>query len=185
LFPTLSPDGKTLAVIHKGAGERRLDSRICLVDVKTGQARPLGAPHDMAFPSWLPDGRGLILLVRVPDVANNRLVDTIARLDLDGKLTTLRPGSMPVVLGDGRRILFEDLQTRTWHTCNLEGLDVKPYADGLKGYSFPTPAPDGKRLLMMHFEPEKGPVPVVLPIDAGQGKPATTVPGLWAMPAWR
>jgi hypothetical protein len=185
LFPVLSPDGKTLAVIHKGADERRLDSRICLVDVKTGEARRLGEPHDMAFPSWLPDGRGLILLVRLPDVAKDRLTDTITRLDLDGKLTTLRPGSMPVLLGDGRRILFQDSQARTWHTCNLEGQDAKPYADGLEGYAFPTPAPDGKRLLMMHSQPGQGPVPVVLPIDAGQGKPATTAQGLWAMPAWR
>jgi hypothetical protein len=185
LFPVLSPDGKTLAVIHKGADERRLDWRICLVDIPSGEARRLGAPHDMAFPSWLPDGRGLILLIRVPDVAKDRLVDTIARLDLGGKLTTLRPGSMPVLLGDGRRILFKDSQSDTWHTCNLKGQDAKPYADGLKGYGFPAPAPDGKRLLMMHFQPGQAPVPVVLPIDASQGKPASTAPGLWAMPAWR
>ena len=137
----------------------------------------------MAFPSWLPDGRGLILLVRVPDVARNRLIDTIARMDLDGKLTNLREGSMPVVLGDGRRILFED--SKTWHTCNLDGKDVRPYAEGLKGFGFPAPAPDGKRLLMMRFETGKAPVPVVLPIDSSEGKPATTAPGLWALPAWR
>jgi hypothetical protein len=185
LFPVLSPDCQTLAVIHKGADERRLDSRICLVDIKSGEARRLGEPHDMAFPSWLPNGRGLIVLVRLPDVAKDRLTDTIARLDLDGKLTTLRPGSMPVLLGDEKRILFQDSQARTWHTCNLEGQDVKPYADGLKGYGFPTPAPDGKRVLMMHFEAGKAPVPVVLSIDSSRGQPATTAPGLWAMPAWR
>ena len=183
LFPVLSPDGKTLAVLHKGAAEHRLDSQICLVDVQTGTARRLGEPHDMAFPSWLPDGRGLILLVRVPDVAKNRLIDTIARLDLDGKLTNLREGSMPVVLGDGRRILFK--HSDTWHTCNLDGKDVKPYADSLKGYGFPAPAPDGKRILMMRFETGKAPVPLVLPIDGSIGKPATTAPGLWAMPGWR
>jgi hypothetical protein len=92
---------------------------------------------------------------------------------------------MPVALADGRRILFKDPQAGTWHTCNLDGQDEKPYADGLKGYGFPAPAPDGRRLLMMHFQPGQGPVPVVLPIDAGQGRPATTAPGLWAMPAWR
>ena len=92
LFPVLSPDGKTLAVLHKGAAEHRLDSQICLVDVQTGTARRLSEPHDMAFPSWLPDGRGLIVLVRVPDVARNRLIDTIARMDLEGKITHLRRG---------------------------------------------------------------------------------------------
>ena len=184
LFPVLSPDGRTLAVVHKGADERRLDTQVCLVDVETGAARRLGGPHDMAFVSWLPDGRGLIVLVRVPDPARNRLIDTIARMDLDGKLTDLREGSMPVLLGGGKRILFRDSQS-DWKTCNLDGQDVKPYADGLKGYGFPAPSPDGKRLLMMRFQPGKGPEPVVLPIDAGQGKAATTAPGLWAMPAWR
>ena len=185
LFPSLSPDGRTLAVLHKGAEERRLNSQVCLVDVKTGAARRLGEPNDLAFLSWRPDGRGLVLLVRVPDAEKSRLVDTIARLDLDGTLTNLREGSMPAVLADGRRILFKDSQAGTWHTCNLDGQDVKPYADGLEGYGFPAPAPDGKRLMMMRFQPGQAPVPVVLPIDAGQGKPATTAAGLWAMPAWR
>ncbi len=185
LFPVLSPDGKTLAVVHKGADERRLDTQVCLVDVETGAARRLGEPHDMAFVSWLPDDRGLIVLVRVPDPARNRLIDTIARMDLDGKLTNLREGSMPVLLGDGRRILFKDSQSEDWKTCNLDGQDLRPYADGLKGYGFPAPSPDGKRLLMMRFQPGKAPEPMVLPIDASQGKPATTAPGLWGMPAWR
>lgn len=183
LFPALSPDGKTLAVLHKGADERRLDSQVCLVDVMTGAARRLGEPHDMASASWLPDGRGLIVLVRVPDAAGDRLTDTIARMDLDGKLRNLREGSMPVVLGDGGRILFKD--AGTWQTCNLDGRDAKPYADGLQGHGFPAPSPDGKRLLMMRFQPGQAPVPTVLPIDSGRGKPATTAPGLWALPAWR
>jgi hypothetical protein len=38
---------------------------------------------------------------------------------------------------------------------------------------------------MMHFQTGKAPVPVVLPIEGSQGKPATTAPGLWALPAWR
>lgn len=185
LFPVLSPDGKTLAVVHKGPDERQLDSRLCLVDVKSGEARPLGTPHDMAFPSWLPDGSGLVLLIRVPEFARNHLVDTIVRMDLDGKITTLREGSMPVVLGDGRRILFRNSRSNDWRTCDLEGHDEKPYADGLKGYAFPAPAPDGKRILMMHFQEGSGPVPKILPIDASRGKPASSTAGLWALPSWR
>jgi hypothetical protein len=185
MFPTLSPDGKTLAVVHKGADQHLLDSQVCLVDVKTGAARPLGAPHDFGPVSWLPDGQGLIILVRVPDVANNRRTDNIARLDLDGNLTHLREGSMPVLLGDGHRILFKDSETDTWRTCHLDGQKVQPYADGLKSYGFPAPGPDGKRLMMMQFQTGKAPVPVVLPIGASSGKPATTAPGLWALPSWR
>jgi hypothetical protein len=55
----------------------------------------------------------------------------------------------------------------------------------MKGCAFPAPSPDGKRLLMMHFQPGKGPEPLIFPLGQNDGKPVTTVPGLWSTPAWR
>jgi hypothetical protein len=57
----------------------------------------------------------------------------------------------------------------------FDGQDVKPYADDLKGYGFPAPSSDGMQLLIMRLQPGKAPEPRVLPIDAGQAKPANTV----------
>ena len=188
LMPALSPDGKTLAVLHKGTIGRLLDTQVCLVDLETGEARTLGEPRDMAFLSWLPNGKGLVLLHREAadpsDLAGPRTA-IIARMDLEGKLTKIREGGMPMLLNDGKTILFEDTQTRTWQTCGLDGGDVKPYAGGLAGYGFPSPAPDGKRIIMMHFRQGSGPEPTILPIGGSDGKPAITAPGLWATPAWR
>ncbi len=185
LFPTLSPDGKTLAVLHKGASERMLETQVSLVNLETGAVKPLGKPHDMAYPSWLPDGRGLILRTREPTGRNGQTIDTIARMDLEGRLTKLREGSSPVLLGDGKTILFQESSTLTWHTCDLDGGKAKLYVDGLKGYGFPAPAPDGKRLLLMHYKAGTAPEPVILQIGDRAERPVTTVPGLWGAPAWR
>ena len=187
LTPTCSPDGKTIAALHKPATGEPLNTTLTLVDVESGEARPLGVPRDQAFLSWTPDGKGLILLAREPLDAkdpNSPQTSSIARLDLDGKLAKLREGTMPAVLADGR-VLFQDVKTRGWKTCNLDGGDEKEYAGGLVGYGFPAPAGDGKRILMMHFVQGQGPTPMVLPIDGSEGKPATTASGLWSMPAWR
>jgi hypothetical protein len=188
LMPVLSPDGNRLAVLHKGASGGILDVQVCLVDLKTGDARPLGKPHDVAFPSWLPDGKGLLLLARErinPSDPAGAKTDAIARMGMDGRLTKIREGSSPVLLNDGATILFQDTKTHTWQTCGLDGGDAKPFAGGLAGHGFPSPAPDGKRILMMRFRPDAAPEPLVLPIGKDQGKPAATAPGLWAMPAWR
>ena len=187
-MPALSPDGRTLAVLHLGTTGRLLESQVCLVDLETGKARELGKPQDMAFPSWPPDGKGLLLLHReVADASdlNSPRTDTIARMDLEGRITKIREGSMPVLLNDGKTILFKDNNDRTWRTCGLDGGDVKPYAGGMAGFGFPAPAPDGRRIIMMHFRQGTAPEPTILPIGGSEGKPAITSPGLWATPAWR
>lgn len=188
LMPTLSPDGQTLAVLHKGATGRILESQLCLVDLKTGAARPLGEQRDMAFPSWLPDGKGLILLDREsanPSDVSSATIETVARMDLEGRITKIRQGSRPVLLNDGKTILFEDTKSRTWNTCDLYGGNAKLFAGGLLGYGFPSPAPDGKRIIMMRFRPGTAPVPMILPLGESKGEPAVKAQGLWADPTWR
>jgi hypothetical protein len=184
MFPVISPDGKTLAVLHKGAGEKLLESRVYLVDPQDGSAdaKPLGEPMDTAFLNWLPDGKGLILVQRESKGMDKVPDSTIVRMDLAGKVVPLRKGRGPVVVGE--RILFED-EGRQWKTCDLSGKDEKLFADGLTKYNFPAPSPDGKRILMMKFDPQTGPRPMVLEWGASEGKPATTMDGLWSMPAWR
>ena len=143
LFPALSPDGKTLAVLHSAVPGRLLETRIYFIDIDANTARPVGEPRDMGFPSWLPDGRGLILLTRHPDAASGRIIETIARMDLDGRITPLlNNGTMPTLIGDGRTILFLDVATRTWQTSGLDGKDDKPYAGRPSPghWGFPRPA---------------------------------------------
>src|SRR5947209_8281089 len=43
----------------------------------------------------------------------------------------------------------------------------------------PSPSPDVKRLLMMHFDPGQAPEPLIYQSGTVQGKPATTAPGPW------
>lgn len=181
----LSPDGKTVVVTHVDPAAGMLNFQICLIDLATGKAKPLGKPHDTFFVNWTADGQHLALLSRTPKNWLSPSVGTLALMDMDGKLTELRKGEMPVLLADRQTTLFQDADTDLWHTCDLRGQNVKLYADGLKGYGFPSPAPDGKRLLMMHFIPGKLPEPIILPIGESQGRAITDVGGLWASPQWR
>ncbi len=188
LMPALSLDGKTVAVIHKKPEGRPLDSQIYLIDLKSGDAKPLGKPTDMAFLSWLPDQQGLLLLKREsadPSNLSLKSTDTIARLGMDGKTTRLLEGGMPVVLNDGKTVLFKAPSDRSWQTCDLDGKNVRAFANGLADYAFPSPAPDGKRIIWMHYTRGTAPLPTIIPIGENSGKPAIKAPGLWSLPAWR
>jgi Tol biopolymer transport system component len=104
---------------------------------------------------------------------------------LGGELLATGFSLFPSLSPDGKTILFEEASARTCQTCDLDGKNVKPYAVGTKGYGFPAPSPDGKRILMMHFQQGKEPEPVIFPLGGTEGMPATTVPGLWTTPARR
>ncbi len=188
LMPALSPDGMTLAVLHKGATGKMLETQVFLVDLGSGEAKALGVPHDMAFLSWLPGGEGLVALLREggdPLDLKTPRKQTIVRVDLEGGITKVRNGGFPILLNDGKTVLYEEPTSRTWQTCDLEGGSSKPFAGGLAGHGFPSPAPDGKRIIMMRFRPGQAPEPTILTIGEAEGIPATTAPGLWAAPAWR
>lgn len=180
----LSPDGRTVAVLHLDPSGNLLRSQVCLIDLATGDAKPLGKPMDTAFVSWTADGR-LVLLHRQYKDPDSPAVTSLAVMDMQGTVTVLRRGNHPVPLADRQTILFEDPDTRLWYTCDLKGKNVKLFADGLKGYGFPAPAPDGKRILMMRFNPPALPEPVVLEVGQPEGRVITRTAGLWGIPTWR
>ncbi len=182
----LSPDGKTVAVVNVDPASRELlHFQVCLIDLASGNARPLGNPIDTAGANWTADGHHLVLLHRTMKDLNSPPTLSLAIMDMDGTVTDLRGGDAPILLADRQTILFQDTDTQLWQTCDLRGGNVNLFADGLKGYGFPSPAPDGKRLLMMHFAPNSLPVPTILKIGDSQGQVITQAGGLWGMPAWR
>src|SRR5690606_21047676 len=107
LFPTLSPDGATLAVLHVAPGAGR--GQVHLVDVQAGTSRPLGRPLLAGSLAWLPDGQRLVLVAR--DAPGTR--EQVATLELSGRLAVLRPGSAPAPLPSGR-VLFFDAEAGLW-----------------------------------------------------------------------
>jgi hypothetical protein len=185
MLPVLSPDGKTLVVSHKDlATGEILEWDVCLVDIASGNAKVIGKPIDAAFFSWLPDQNGFIVDVRKSVDMNKPSQEMISRMDLDGKITPIHGGSQPLLLADGKTILYEDQADRLWKTCDLSGANEKPFGDGFPKHGFPALSPDGKRILFMKFD-STGPKPMIFNLGETAGKPATTQPGLWAMPAWQ
>lgn len=186
LFPAVSPNGKTLAFTNKSGGEPGLlDSQVVLVDIASGKARPLGAPLDTASVSWLPEGDGLVLVSRKYPEKGRPSVDTISRMDLDGRVTPIRAGSTPSVLAPYRRIVFLDQADKRWNVCDLNGKGVAVIGDGLPSLHFPTVSPDGRRLIMMAVDPTTGPRPYVVDIATGSQTAIPVRNGLWVFPAWR
>ncbi|MGA2500429.1 MAG: hypothetical protein ABSH20_22015 [Tepidisphaeraceae bacterium] len=104
-------------------------------------------------------------------------------MDMAGTVTPLCKGNDPVVLADNKTIMFQN--DGLWKTCDLEGKNVQLLGDGLKAHGFPSPAPDGRRLVMMKFAPPGLPKVVVLDIGQSSGRVVTNAPGLWGQPAWR
>lgn len=182
MFPTAAPDGRTVAVSLVGGGPSVLDFQLVLIDLATDAVTKVGEPMDHAFVSWLPKSDGLVLLRRFGD-ANAEKKHVIGRLSLTGEWTPIIEGDHPVLLADGKTILFLDAK-RKWNTCGLNGRNVKPFGDGFDGYFAPSPAPDGKRLVMMHVE-DGTPRPVIVDLATKKVRPATELGGLFAWPAWR
>lgn len=178
--PALSPDGGTLAIMMFSPN---LMSQVCLVDLKTGTVRKLGAPLDTAFVSWLDDGTGLILITRKYTSMEKPSEDSLARMDLDGKVTVLAAGGNPVVIPGRKKILFE--QDRGWSTCDLDGKDPQAYAEGMKGCGFPAVSADGKRVVWMRFQEGQLPQPVVEAFGETKVEALDLGGGFWATPAWR
>ena len=185
LFPTASPDGKSLATLNAASQNRLLESRIALVDLASGTARYIGKSMDTAFLSWLPDSSGLVLLRRESAGPDKPPKGIICRMDFDGNLTDLCVGDFPATIPGKNRILFRGRDDSLWRTCDLDGGDHKIVGDGLARFGFPSPAPDGRRVLLMRYVSGKAPEPVVVDIDSGDVRPVTRLPGLWGYPSWR
>lgn len=183
--PILSPDGKTIAVgstdFAKGPGNRQ----IYLVDVASGTGRMLGKPSDLSSMSWTSDGKGLIFGLQSGDDIGSH---TVSRLDLNGSVSTITNGSSPLLLNDGR-ILFQvysvDGRRWQWKTCDNEGKGVALFGDGLSKFAFPTPAPDGQRLMIIGVNDRKETMPFVFRIGELPDKPVVQQGGMWATPKWR
>lgn len=186
MFPCVSPSGKSLVWLHKSGNEPGvLNSRICLLDLRSNTFSFVGEPMDTSFLSWLPDASAIILVHRdstgPPDKPP---LTSIARLTSSGKVSIIRPGNYPQVIPATKRILFED-RDELWKTCAFDGKDEQLVGDGLKSFGFPSISPDGTRVLMNKFDPATGPRPHVVDLKTGRAREISLPAGLWVQPAWR
>lgn len=182
----LSPDGKTIAVLHVRDAERG-QAQLTLIELAGERVRRIGVPfHAGETLSWFPDGKALLVSRRERILPDSPPYSAILRVEVHGgRFKELRRGDAPVFLA-GERILYRDKRGR-WHTCDLKGRDVKSLGDGLSEHSSPAPGPRGERLLMIEATRE-GPRPVVVEAKTGKSTPLPLDEiqrqGLWGLPRW-
>jgi tricorn protease-like protein len=94
-------------------------------------------------------------------------------------------GNLALVVGEkGDRILFQEKDDR-WHTCDLNGGDVKMVGKGLIKLGFPSASPDGKRVIMIEHDENERTWPVVVDLATGEVKKAKAEEGRWILPIWK
>ncbi len=176
--PVVSHDGKTLALVQMLQGPLLMDTQAILIDIKSNVATKLGEPQGLFGLSWLPDDKGLIVGRRITRGKTEPSIETLCKMDLDGKLTEIRDGKNPLVLSDGNSILFED-KSRAWHICDMDGKILKDITSGKLHYEFQSLNPKGDKVLgvrrgksdelsePVQLDPKTGAIQPLTPLPAG------------------
>jgi hypothetical protein len=175
--PVLSHDGKYLAVTQLLAAD--MSTQLWRLNLENGEAIQMGKPMNCYLPNWTIDDKGLILVKRSGSDPNLPPKGTLYRISIDGELTKIRDGDRPILLGDGKTILFED-SSRTWHTCDLDGKILKDLTDGHQWHMLSSLSPLNDKVLgVKNPRNGKGPEPIIFDPSDGTDTPLTTLPGLW------
>ncbi len=182
--PTLSPNGKYLAVFHKEAhGNGQMHSRIHVIDIASGKSRAVGEPRDIYHLSWLPRDEGLVFVEREGIPPKDKTFITMS--NFSGTSKRIIEGNYPCILSNPDKILFFDASDKHWKTCNVDGTEATVFHDGLPSLAYPTPSPDSQRLFMMQFISNAPPKPVLVDRKTGELNHIKVGPGLWANPQWQ
>ena len=113
--PKISPDGRHIAYVRRSADimTDKIRSAIWLVDVATGQQRPIAAGSGNHFgPAWSPDGRSILFsAIRKPDwemLANDSEIYRVSLSGGEPQALTSRKGADadPRPSPDGRSIAY-------------------------------------------------------------------------------
>lgn len=171
LSPSYSPDGGQLAFIsRRGARAGMATYAIVIHDVRTGADRelPVTVPiiQESAL-SWFPDGRTLLAVAQEPRASGlDYYKIDVSTAAAEKVLTTGdagRPTRRPIVLPDGRTIIYSDRPERSFEGSGsslLRAYDLTARASreirrlgGTDDYvtSF-TVSPDGRDIAYLRFE---------------------------------
>ena len=155
VVPAWSPDGKSIAYVHR----EMQHSLLRLVSPLGGPARTvLASDTRMGSMSWLPDSRTMVLEI-IPSANQSAelwvvWLDTGRHRQLTSPPAGIPGDTSPAVSPDGRSVAFA--RVTAWHTAELYLLDLNPElsAAGVPrrltalGYTkWPAWTPDGKRIV--------------------------------------
>lgn len=172
--PTVSPDGKHLALVR--------DFQIYVTDAHGGHARRVshGLPaQGWADPSWSPNGRRLAFTGKGDYTING--IDTVGADGRGERSVALAFGDEPAWSPDGRHILFRDTSGADLHSrlflVRPDGRGRMRVRHGLDAER-PMWAPDGHRIVFTTFDDSRLRI-----LDLRGGRPQVLRQGGWD-PAW-
>jgi Tol biopolymer transport system component len=143
-FPTVSPDGASIAFIGSPSSGVRQQLYIMRVGEEPHLVRPALLNHDYSDPDFSPDGRHVVFMRTGTEPRYG-----IFRFDLvsgvEQRLTNSAIDAQPAYSPDGSRILFvreDGIWTMNANGSNEQLLFNLP--DGMRGIHSPSFSPDGK-----------------------------------------
>jgi Tol biopolymer transport system component len=183
--PVMSPDSKTAALLcRRENADSVLQFQLHMLDLGKRTLTPIGKPGSLGAPySWLPDGKGIVMKRFLPadmDAVQPRM---LCVMRLDGTLTDIGIGDMPLVVPHQRMILHEG-DNREWYLSDLTGKKLRKYSNGMKGYGGPAISPDGKEVLWLQFSSDELPKLWLFPFESDRGKPVKIGEGFAGHPVW-
>lgn len=160
--PAVSPDGKRIAYSSwnsKAEGpEEEWEVHLMNAD-GTGRKR---VARSARAPSFMPDGKTLIVQGLVMRADLGAVYSHITRIDLEKEGRTDLSGKseivddeVPSVSPDGKSIVF--VRKNHIHIMDIDGKNVKDLTPERQGAFFPRFSPDGKRVIFVESGESEGP----------------------------
>lgn len=179
--PSLSPDGKRIAVVVLDGGE----SDIWIVDADSGTMTPLTTSGAALAPVWTPDGTGVAFSEGAAAPFTIRSIP----VDGSGQATTLLDSDYPIRPEawhpDGELMVFREVRgSRALFVFDVSSKTRTPLFEGDADWQSASLSPDGRRLAYesnksgayeVYVRAFPGPGPEV-PVSIGRGSNPTWSP---------
>lgn len=184
---SVSPDGKTVALVFLpdlGAMDKK---RICAIDIGSNKLRVIGPEGDYTDVLWLGNGGDLVverIITDEKDRGDSPIRHEIGIMDNEGKYRPIALGKRPLVLSENRIVFFSAAKKR-YVTADRNGRRERLLSTKLDSdYGSPAVSPDRKNLIIMKFAADQSIIPFGLELQTDEMFEMKWPVGAWAAPVW-
>jgi hypothetical protein len=184
---SLSPDGKSVALVFLPDIGNMEDKRICAVDIESNASRTIAAGDDFTDALWLNDGNDMVIEKIVTDRTGdpNALIrHEVGVLQKNGKYRRLGLGKSPVVLKQDQIVYYNAAESR-WVVIGKDGRGKKRlHSDINDDFGALTANEDRTALIMIKFGEFPTTTPYRFDLKSEKLSELKWPNGAWAGPVW-